>query len=68
MSGFRRSATRSGWRGVVLLALIPVVVASFAVAVFTHGTVRSVAGDAYCTAAAGMIGIGLNMALRSPDD
>jgi hypothetical protein len=51
-SRFVRSATRSGWRGVALLGLLPVAFAAFGVAFWTHGTVRSVAGDVYITAAA----------------
>lgn len=54
-SRFRRAATRSGWRGVVVLAMVPVVGASSAIALRTHGTVRSAAGVVYCAAAAVML-------------
>jgi len=56
-SRLARSATRSGWRGVVLLALLPVALAAFGVALGTHGTVRSVAGIVYCFAAVGVIAL-----------
>lgn len=44
-SRFVRSATRSGWRGVALLGLIPVLVGLFSVAVLTHGVAHTAA---YC--------------------
>lgn len=54
-SRFAQSAGHSGWRGVTLLALLPVVLASFATAFWTHGAVRSVAGDVYCVAAVAVL-------------
>lgn len=51
LSHLRRSATRSGWRGVALLGLLPMVVAALLTALCTRGAVRSVAGDVYCVAA-----------------
>lgn len=50
-SRFVRSATRSGWRGVALLGLLPMSLAAFFIALCAHGVVQSVAGDAYCVVA-----------------
>lgn len=50
-SRFLRFSGRSGWRGVVLLSLLPVLFASFGIALGTHGVVRSAAGVLYGFAA-----------------
>lgn len=57
-SRFLRSAGRSGWHGLVLLALLPVAAGSFCTALETHGTVRSVSGDVYCFAAVAVVLLG----------
>lgn len=66
-SRFLRSAGRSGWRGVVLLALIPVVAMSFTVALTTRGTVHAVAYGVYVAVTAVMLVLGWRLAVGGWD-
>lgn len=66
-SRFWRSASRSGWRGVVMLGLIPVMAASFPPAIWAHGVVKWTAYGVYCAAAVAMLALGWQLAFGRRD-
>lgn len=68
LAQFKRSATRSGWRGVVMLGLIPVMVASLPPAIWAHGVVKWTAYGVYCAAAVAVLVLGWQISFGSSDE
>ena len=64
LSRFVRSAARGGWRGVVLLGLVPVAAVSFIAALTTSGIVHAAAYGVYLTVAMVMLVVGWRLAFN----
>lgn len=67
LAQFKRSASRSGWRGVAMLAQVPVMVGTLPFIVWTHGVVRWTAYGVYCAAAVVVLVLGWRLSFGRRD-